>query len=392
MIQGPISPEEARRTAVEAIWTFPSILGSAFMLAWGAEAAQFYVSQGLALALLAWLQVMPEFAVEAVIAWHQDVPLMTANFTGALRLLTGLGWPTIWLVYALSRRRRGEAGFWRQIDLDEEHAAQVVGLIPPLLFWAWIIYKGTLSLFDAGVLIAMYIGFLMVVNRIPPKGHEEISDVATVSRAIIGFDRPRRWLAIISLFVVGGAALCLVAHPFLVSMIGLATVLGITQFVFVQWVAPFLSELPEFITTAYWSRSRGKAGMALMNMASSNINQWTMLAAMLPIVYSISIGRPSDVPLAEHRVELVLTLLQGTLGMILLANLNFQAQEAVGLFVLFFAQFLVPHWREEVAIIYGVWLAIEVASALWRPGRLRAFTIFPTLWHLAARKKASKRH
>ena len=26
--------------------------------------------------------------------------------------------------------------------------------------------------------------------------------------------------------------------------------------------------------------------MALMNMVSSNINQWTLLAAMLPIVYS----------------------------------------------------------------------------------------------------------
>jgi len=387
MISGPVSPEDAHRGAVQAIWTFPSIVASAFMLAWGAEAAQFYVSQGLALALLAWLQVMPEFAVEAVIAWHQDVPLMTANFTGALRLLTGLGWPMIWLVAALSRRRRGEKGFVHQIELDEEHAAQVVGLIPPLIFWAWIIYKGTLGLFDSGVLIVMYAGFLTMVNRIPPKSHEEITDVATVARAVIRLDRPRRWLAIALLFAVGGAALCLVAHPFLISMIGLATVLGVSQFVFVQWVAPFLSELPEFITTAYWSRSRGKAGMALMNMASSNINQWTMLAAMLPIVYSISIGRPSDVPMAEHRTELILTLLQGTLGMILLANLNFQAHEAVGLFVLFFAQFLVPHWREEVAIIYGVWLAIEVASALWRPGRLRAFTVFPRLWNLSARKR-----
>ncbi len=390
MISGPVTPEDAHRGAIQAIWTFPSIVASAFMLAWGAEAAQFYVSQGLALALLAWLQVMPEFAVEAVIAWHQDVALMTANFTGALRLLTGLGWPTIWLVYALSRRRRGEAGFWRPIQLDEEHAAQVVGLIPPLVYWAWIIYKGSLGLFDAAVLIALYAGFLAVVNRIPPKAHEELSDVAAVARAVIGLDRPRRQLAIAALFVVGGVFLCMVAHPFLISMIGLATVLGISQFVFVQWVAPFLSELPEFITTSYWARGRGKAGMALMNMASSNINQWTMLAAMLPIVYSISLGRPADVPLAEHRVELMLTLLQGTLGMILLANLNFQAFEALGLFALFFAQFLVPHWREEISVIYGVWLAVEIASALWRPGRLRAFTVFPRLWHMAALKKASK--
>ena len=44
-----------------AIWTFPSILLSAFVIAWGAEAAQFLISQGLALAILAWLQTLPEF-------------------------------------------------------------------------------------------------------------------------------------------------------------------------------------------------------------------------------------------------------------------------------------------------------------------------------------------
>ncbi|HEX9203961.1 MAG TPA: sodium:proton exchanger, partial [Vicinamibacteria bacterium] len=76
--------------AASALWTFPSVLFSAFVIAWGAEAAQFFMSQGLALALLAWLQTLPEFAVEADIAWRQDVPNMLANFTGSLRLLVGL--------------------------------------------------------------------------------------------------------------------------------------------------------------------------------------------------------------------------------------------------------------------------------------------------------------
>jgi cation:H+ antiporter len=390
VIGGQVSPEEAQRTAVQAIWTFPSILGSAFVVAWGAEAAQFYVSQGLALALLAWIQVLPEFAVEAVIAWHRDVPLMTANFTGALRLLTGLGWPTIWLVYAISRWRRGRRDFWKPIELDEEHAAEVVGLVPALLYWAWIIYKGSLGLIDAGILLAMYVGYLVVVNRIPPKDHEEIEDVAWVARRVIGLPPLPRKLTIVTLFLIGGVVLYLTAQPFLVSMIGLATVLGVSQFVFVQWVAPFLSELPEFMTTSYWARSRGKAGMALMNMVSSNVNQWTVLAAMIPIVYSMSLGRPAEVPMAEHRVELMLTLLQGTLGMLLLANLNFQAYEALGLLALWFVQFCVPHWREEVSIAYGAWLAFEFVSALWRPGRLKAFLIFPGLWHMAARRKAAR--
>jgi hypothetical protein len=35
--------------------------------------------------------------------------------------------------------------------------------------------------------------------------------------------------------------------------------------------------------------------MALMNMVSSNINQWTLLTAMLPVVYSISLGSPAAI-------------------------------------------------------------------------------------------------
>ncbi len=387
MINGQISPEEARRTAVQAIWTFPSILASAFVVAWGAEAAQFYVSQGLALALLAWVQVLPEFAVEAVISWQRNVPLMTANFTGALRLLTGLGWPTIWIVYALSHRRRGHREPWPPIRLEEEHAAEVVGLVPPLAYFAWIITKGTLDCGDAAVLLAFYVGYLVVLNRIPPKEHEEIEDVAAVARAVLRLDSARRRLAILGLFLLGGVALYLTARPFLASMIGLATVLGVSQFVFVQWVAPFLSEFPEFVSTSYWARSRGKAGMALMNMVSSNVNQWTVLAAMIPIVYSLSLGRLAAVPLHEHRVELMLTLLQGTLGTVLLANFTFHAYEALGLFALWFAQFCVPQWREEISILYAVWLAIEIASAVWRPGRLRAFRVFPGLWSTARRRR-----
>jgi cation:H+ antiporter len=357
------------------------------VLAWGAESAEFFISQGLALALLAWMQVFPEFAVEATIAWHQNVPLMTANFTGALRLLTGLGWPMIWTVAAYARARRGQGRFWDPIHLDEEHAAEVVGLVPPLVYFAWIIAKGSLGLVDAAVLLALYAGYLALLQRIPPKEHEELEDVAWVPRRVLALPGRARVLAIAGIFVVGGGALFVTATPFLTSMIGLATVVGVPQFVFVQWVAPFLSEFPEFTTTFYWARGRGKGGMALMNMASSNINQWTVLAAMIPIVYSLSLGHVAAVPLAEHRVELLLTLLQGVLGVVILSNFTFEAYEAAGLFVLWFAQFLVPTWREEICVIYAVWLAIELISTPWRRDRLRAFTVFPTLWKASARRR-----
>ena len=77
--------------ASTALWAAPAILLAAMLIAWAAESAQFFVAQGFALAILAWLQTLPEFAVEFVFAWKQQVPLLLANLTGALRLLTGPG-------------------------------------------------------------------------------------------------------------------------------------------------------------------------------------------------------------------------------------------------------------------------------------------------------------
>ena len=60
---------EARPSTV--FWAGPAILVAAIAIAWAAESAQFFIAQGFALAILAWLQTLPEFAVEAVLAWHQ---------------------------------------------------------------------------------------------------------------------------------------------------------------------------------------------------------------------------------------------------------------------------------------------------------------------------------
>src|SRR5438067_2786830 len=108
---------------LSALWTFPSILFSSFVIAWAAEAAQFLMSQGLALAILAWLPTMPEFAVEAVIAWEagKDLAkphLAIANFTGSLRLLVGLGWPMIYFVAAAFRKKL------IAVKLDREHSVE----------------------------------------------------------------------------------------------------------------------------------------------------------------------------------------------------------------------------------------------------------------------------
>src|SRR5688572_29081417 len=171
---------------MSALWTFPSILLSAFLVAWGAEAAQFMISQGLALAILAWLQTLPEFAVEAVIAWDaggnpERSHLAIANLTGAIRLLLGLGWPMIYYVFAFFGRRRGEQGM-PAIKLQPEHATEVIGLIPPLLYFIVIVLKQTISWVDAIILVLLYVAYLWALLRNPPHDVEQLSDAPKVSQ------------------------------------------------------------------------------------------------------------------------------------------------------------------------------------------------------------------
>src|SRR5438128_11452762 len=123
---------------VSAAWTFPLMIFAAFVVAWGAEAAEFLMSQGLALAALALIQTLPEFAVEAVIAWKAGkdpgmVHLAIANFTGSLGLRTGLGWPMIYAVAAFYSRRKGRK--LGAIKLQDDHAVEVLGLLPPLAYF-----------------------------------------------------------------------------------------------------------------------------------------------------------------------------------------------------------------------------------------------------------------
>src|SRR5689334_962303 len=165
---------ESSPTAV--LWTAPTVLLAAMLIAWAAESAQFFIGQGFALAILAWLQTLPEFAVEAVLAWRQQVPLLMANLTGALRLLTGLGWPMIYCVAAIANRMRGQPPL-RRIRLQPEHAVEVVGLLACMAYVTVIWWKASLNLIDAVILIAVYCAYLLVLQRMPPQGAEGIEDL-----------------------------------------------------------------------------------------------------------------------------------------------------------------------------------------------------------------------
>jgi cation:H+ antiporter len=322
-----------------ALWTAPCILAASILIAWGAESAQFFVAQGFALAILAWMQTLPEFAVEAVLAWHQQRSLLLANLTGALRLLIGVGWPMIYAIAAgLHRRRAGTA--LGTIRLDEHHSVEVAGLTLPLIYALVIWWKGTLTLWDAAVLIILYAAYMAVLTKLPPESHEGIDDLEAVPRAIVCAPKHWRLIAIGGCFLVGGVLMRFTAEPFLGSLIAVAATLGLPSFVIIQWLAPVVSEFPELASTSYFARQSGEAPVALMNIASSNINQWTLLVAMLPMVLSLGAGVPSAIAFdAEQQLELLLTIGQSLVALVFLFAMELRWWQALGLFAAFVLQF-----------------------------------------------------
>ncbi|MCC7237171.1 MAG: hypothetical protein IT163_17815 [Bryobacterales bacterium] len=394
---------EIRQVGAEtALWAAPAILFAAMMIAWAAESAQYYVAQGFALAILAWLQTLPEFAVEAVLAWKQQVPLLLANLTGALRLLTGLGWPMIYFTAAVFHRMHHKKHL-EQIELEEEHCVEVVGLMAPLAYAFFIWWKSSLNVWDALVLILIYVVYLWVLSHMPPQEHGDLDELDRIPRAVVKSSPAIRNLAIIGLFAGGGGLIYFAAEPFLGSLLALSAMIGVPSFVFVQWVAPFVSEFPEKVSAFYWARTVQKAPMALMNMVSSNINQWTLLAAMLPIVYSISRGTLSTIPFDEQQeLEILMTIGQSLVGMIFLVNMKMVWWEAASLFALWLVQFafspiqpgpgmlgfLAGHVHEYVTYFYLAWAAFGLAGFVIRPQTATAFHLFAKVWRMHVRKMA----
>ena len=121
--------------------------------------------------------------------------------------------------------------------------------------------------------------------------------------------------------------------------------------------------------------------MALMNVASSNINQWTMLAAMIPVVYSFSLGHVSDIAFDDmQRHEILLTILQSLLGMVLLLNMRYSGLEALAIFLLWAIQFVVPEWREEIQVVYAILIVIGIIQVFRGRRTVDAFHVFVRHW------------
>ncbi len=341
-----------------------AIFGAAALLSWAAELAQIEISQALALAFLALVAVLPEYAVDMYLAWQAAkhpayISLAAANMTGANRLLIGMGWSAVLLASWGKTRARA-------IRVEPQQRLELFTLLVATCYAFVIPAKGTLSLFDTVCFIGLFVFYI----RRASQGHVQEPGLAGPAERLAVLPRPwRRWVTVL-LFVVPAYAIFISAEPFANGLVENARRFGIEEFILIQWVAPLASEAPEFIVAIIFAlRSNPTAGLG--TLISSKVNQWTLLIGMLPLVYAVSGGHVQPMPLDSRQVEeMFLTAAQSLLGMVVLANLSFGFWEAVLLLGLFVVQFVFP--TPSIRILLGFGYVAMAGGYLIHPGFRRS--------------------
>jgi cation:H+ antiporter len=349
---------------VEALLFGVAILGAAFLLSWAADVAQLDVPRTLAIASLAIIVVLPEYAVDLFLAFRagqgdvQKTHLAVANMTGSNRLLIGIGWAAVVLVYWAKAGRR-------EIRLRAEQRTDV-GYLLIATVWAFTIpLRRQLSLLDLAILGGLLVAYIVRAAREEMEEPELIGVAALLGRLPAGARR----VTTIGLFLFSAAVILGVAEQFADGLIEIGKRFNISQFLLIQWVAPLASEAPELIIAVLFTlRLKPRAGLG--TLISSKVNQWTLLVGTLPLVFIIAgLGRGEGLralPMDGRQVEEVfLTAAQSLFAVAVIANFAISRVEAVGLLVLFLGQF----GFESSAVRYGfgfTYLALTLALLAFR--------------------------
>jgi len=384
--------------AVLALLYGLAIVGAAFAISWAAETAQLDISAGLAIAILALIAVLPEYAVDFVFtsqggnSYQLDptcpplpgggsespCDLALANMTGANRLLIGLGWSMVVFIawYRLRTTSTEPRPRWEGIQLTRDHSIEIGFLWVATLYSLTLPLKSSITLIDTVVLVGLFAGYTWRVSRAPA----EEPHLVGPARYLGTFRTAARRAWVIGLFLASGTVIWLFAHRFAEALVKAGEQLHINEFLLVQWLAPLASETPELLVAGLFAwRLNSNAGLG--TLVSSKVNQWTLLVGTLPIVFAISSASWHGLPIsAIQREELFLTAAQSFFAVAILSNLSLSLREAGYLFGLFWAQFivgaLVPesmHAAERIGV--GVLYLVLGVGYLLRDRRRMRFLV-----------------
>ncbi len=352
---------------VAALLTYgAAVVAASFLLAWAAETAQIDVSGGLAIAVLALVAVLPEYAVDlyyAYVSGHNPdyTQYAAANMTGSNRLLMGLGWPVVVLVSVVAARKAGartSAPGTAAVALEPANRVELGFLLIAGVVAFVMPATGEIHL-ALGLALLAWFGFYLYKI-----GHGDVEEPDLIgTAAALGElpDRARR-VAVIGLFVASGAVILLCAKPFADNLVAAGTELGIDRFLLVQWLAPLASEAPEFIIAVIFA-ARGKGTAAIATLISSKVNQWTLLIGSLPLAHILGGGGPSLVLDSRQVEEVLLTATQTLMGVVLILGLRFHRASAFALLALFVVQFPIVSTPGRL-LLCGIYTAVAVVGLI----------------------------
>ncbi|SHW31001.1 sodium/calcium exchanger family protein [Mycobacteroides abscessus subsp. abscessus] len=340
-----------------------AVVAASFVLAWAAEAAQVDVSGGLAIAVLALIAVLPEYAVDlyyAYVAGHdaEYVQYAAANMTGSNRLLMGIGWPVVVIVGLYVVQRMSAETSKPMLALEPGNRVELGFLLIAGLVAFIIPATGRIHLVLGVAMLAWFGFYLYKLTRGEPEEPELVGTAAAIGALP---DRARR-ITVATLFLVSGAVILMCAEPFANSLIDAGTELGVDRFLLVQWLAPLASEAPEFIIATIFA-ARGKSTAAIATLISSKVNQWTLLMGSLPIAYLAGGGGTALVLDGRQVEEVLLTATQTMMGVALILSLRFHRATAWLLLALFVVQFPITSTTGRL-LLCGVYGALTVVGLI----------------------------
>ncbi len=340
-----------------------AILAAAFLLSWGAETAEMDISQGLALAIIAIIAVLPEYAVDFVLAWRAGADpaeaergLAVANMTGGNRLLIGIGWPIVFFLFFYRTRIR-------ELVVDRERSLELTFLAIATAYVIFIPLRNHITVIDTVVLVSLFLMYMFFTSRVET---EEVELVGP-ARALGALQNAPRRTVVGILLVYSALAIFASAEPFAESLVHIGERFGISEFFLIQWLAPLASESPEVLVACLLAwRGRAAAGMGVL--ISSKVNQWTLLIGTLPVAFLVSagefgwtLGLPLD---ARQRDEIFLTAAQSAFAIAVFVNLRMSRVEAATLFALFATQLFITN--EHARVLYGLaYTVLCVALLAW---------------------------
>jgi cation:H+ antiporter len=343
-----------------------AVVAASFLLAWAAEAARVDISGPLAIALLAVIAVLPEYAVDLYFAYtagHDPayVAYAAANMTGSNRLLLGVGWSVVVIIsLVVASRRTGRTV--RELVLQSGHRVEL-GFLAIASVVAFVIpVTGQISLILGFALLGFFVYYLWKVSQAPSSEPELVGPAAHIG----ALPRRVRRSLVTGLFAFAAIVILAGAEPFAQSLISTGRALGIDEFLLVQWLAPLASEAPEFIVAILFAL-HGRGSDAIGTLISSKVNQWTLLVGSLPVAYLIGGGGTALVLDGRQIEEFLLTATQTLLGVAALLALRFPRRLALTLLALFALQFAFPG-QEARYVLSALYLALA-AGALIRNRR-----------------------